>query len=109
MTFPQFLAFSKFVSKTAEVLSQLSTFCSPGLSNLGLISKSLIKFNEHEVTDAYVIPPVISPPGLMIVAQSYNGILTLAVGYYEGSIDRKFLEKLLNKVKRELMEGCKIE
>lgn len=107
LIFHQFLAFSRFVSKSSEILSQISTFCSPGLSNLGLISKSLIKFGEHEVTDAYVIPPVIRAPGLLIIASSYNGILTLATGYYKGSIDRKFLEKLLNKMKSELMEGCK--
>lgn len=105
--FHLFLAFSKLVSKSSEFLSQLSTFCSPGLSNVGLISKSLIKFGEHEVTDAYFIPPVIRAPGLMLVASSYNGIMTLATGYYKGSIDRKFLERLLNKIKRELMEGCK--
>lgn len=107
--FHQFLAFSRFVSKTSEILSQISTFCSPGLSNVGLISKSLIKMGEHEVTDAYIIPPVIRAPGLMIVASGYNGILTLATGYYEGSIDRKLLEKLLNKIKSELLEGCKIK
>jgi NRPS condensation-like uncharacterized protein len=105
--FHQFLAFSRFMSKTSEILSQISFFCSPGLSNLGLISKSLIKFGEHEVTDAYIIPPVIRAPGLLIIASSYNGILTLGTGYYEGSINRKFLEKLLNKMKSELMEGCK--
>lgn len=105
--FHQFLAFSRFVSKTSEILSQISTFCSPGLSNVGLISKSLIKFGEHKVTDAYIIPPVIRPPGLMLVASSYNGILTLATGYYKGSIKRTFLEKLLNKMKSELIEGCK--
>ena len=86
-----------------------SCYCSPGLSNVGLISKSFIKFGEHEVTDAYIIPPVIRAPGLMIVASSYNGILTFAIGYYKASIDRKVLEKLLNKVKSELMEGCKIK
>ncbi|HHY27347.1 MAG TPA: alcohol acetyltransferase [Desulfitobacterium dehalogenans] len=105
--FHHFLAFSRFISKASEILSQISTFCSPGLSNVGLISKSLIKFGEHEVTDAYIIPPVIRAPGLLIVASSYNGILTLATGYYKGSIDRKFLERLLKKMKSELMEGCK--
>jgi NRPS condensation-like uncharacterized protein len=105
--FRQFLAFSRFVSKASEILSQINTFCSPGLSNVGLISKSLIKFGEHEVTDAYIIPPVIRAPGFLIVASSYNGILTLAIGYYKGSINRKYHEKLLNKMKSELIEGCK--
>ena len=108
-SFPQFGAFSRFISKISEILMKKSCYCSPGLSNVGLISKSFIKFGEHEVTDAYIIPPVIRAPGLMIVASSYNGILTFAIGYYKDSIDRKVLEKLLNKVKSELMEGCKIK
>ncbi|HWQ42157.1 MAG TPA: condensation domain-containing protein [Desulfosporosinus sp.] len=107
LNFHQFLAFTRFVSKISETLSQISFFCSPTLSNLGFISKSVIKFGEHEVSDAYIIPPAIRAPGLLIVASSYNGILTLAIGYYKGSINRRFLEKLLNKMKSELMEGCK--
>lgn len=106
-SFQMFLAYSKFLSKVSGVLSQYSFFCSPGLSNVGIISKSLIKFGENVVTDAYIIPPVILAPGLMIVASSYNGILTFAIGYYKGSINSRHLEKLLNKIKSELIEGCR--
>lgn len=105
--FYYFLAFSKFLSQVSKITSQNCLFCSPGLSNVGIISKSLIKFGEHNVTEAFFIPPVVRVPGLLLVASSYNGIMTLASGYYKGSINRKYLEKLLNKVKYELMEGCR--
>lgn len=105
--FLQYLAISKLMSKVSRITSQNCFFCSPGLSNVGVISKSPIMFGEREVKEAYFIPPVVCPPTIMLVASSYNGIMTLAVGYYKGSISRSFYEKLLNKIKDELLEGCK--
>lgn len=106
MNFYQFLAFSKFISKASDVFLKKCYYCSPGLSNVGIISKTLLKFGDYTVDDAYIIPPVIRMPGIMLVASSYNGILTLATGYYKGS-DNGGLEKLLNMIKTELIEGCK--
>lgn len=106
LNFHQALALFKFMSKFSEISSQNCAFCAPGLSNMGIISKSLIKFGEHVVTDAYIIPPVVRAPGFMLVASSYNGILTLASGYYKGAIHRQYVEKLLNKIKDELIKGC---
>ncbi len=107
MSFHQFLAFSKFISKASDAILKKCYYCSPGLSNLGLISKTLIKFGDHEVTEAYIIPPVIRMPGIMLVASSYNGILTFASGYYKGSVSKGNFEKLLNMIKSELIEGCR--
>lgn len=107
LNFYQFLAFSKFMAKASDVLLKKCYYCSPGLSNVGIISKELMKFGENTVTDAYIIPPVIRMPGIMLVASSYNGILTFAIGYYKGSVNKRNLEKLLNNIKNELMEGCK--
>jgi NRPS condensation-like uncharacterized protein len=106
MNFHHFLAFSKFLSQVSEITSQNCFFCSPGLSNVGIISKSLIKFGEKVVTEAYFIPPVVRVPGFLLVVSSYNGIMTLATGYYKGSVSRTYLEKLLDKIKNELIEGC---
>lgn len=101
------LAYAKFLSQISEVTSQNCFYCSPGLSNVGLISKSLIKFGEQAVTEAYFIPPVVRVPGFLLVASSYNGIMTLASGYYKGSASRRHIEKLLNRIKSELMENCR--
>lgn len=106
LSFYQFLAFSKFISKVSDTVLKKCFYCSPGLSNVGIISKALLKFGDKLVTDAYIIPPVIRMPGIMLVASSYNGILTFAIGYYKGSVSKGIFEKLLNGIKRELMEGC---
>lgn len=107
VNFHMFLAFSKFLSRASEITSQNCFFCSPGLSNVGIISKSLIKFGETTVTEAYFINPVVRVPGFLLVASSYNGIMTLATGYYKDSINRTYIEKLLDKIKSELIEGCR--
>lgn len=107
LSFRQALTYFRFISKLSEFTSNYCFYCSPGLSNLGLLSRSLLRFGDTVVTDAYIIPPVIRAPGLMLVASSYNGTLTLATGYYKGSVNRRHMEKLLNKIMNELLEGCK--
>ncbi len=76
-------------------------------ANLGFVSKSPIKFGEHTVTDAYILPPVLRAPGTLLIATTYNGLITLAVGYYKPSVHRSAMENLLNTIKDELIEGCK--
>jgi NRPS condensation-like uncharacterized protein len=109
--FRQICSYFKAVSQIIDLTSQSPFFvvdkCSPVLSNMGLISKSLIKFGKNVVTDAYIIPPVVRSPGILLVASTYNGIITLAVGYYKPSVRKTTMEGLLNKIKDELVEGCK--
>lgn len=109
INFHQAAAYAEFMSKVSKITSQNCFYCSPGLSNMGLLSRSLIQFGKNTATEAYIIPPVVRKPGLMLVASSYNGILTLAAGYYQGSVSRKPIEKLLDKMRNELVEGCTTE
>jgi NRPS condensation-like uncharacterized protein len=69
--------------------------------------KVLIKFGSSTVIDAYIVPPVVRPPGVLLMANTYNSVLTLAIGYYQYTVERENIEKLLNKIKDELIEGCK--
>jgi NRPS condensation-like uncharacterized protein len=80
--------------------------CVPTLSNLGCISKSLIKFGSQSVIDCYLLPPAIRAPGLLLMACTYNSVLTLAAGYYKGTVSKDNIDMLLNKVKEELIDGC---
>jgi NRPS condensation-like uncharacterized protein len=111
MSFSQILAYIKGIIQVSDIASQSSVFsgnvCSPGLSNLGFISKPLIKFGESTVTEAYVLPPVVRAPGFLLLACTYNDVLTLTAGYYKDSIRRKNVERLLNKIKDELITGCR--
>ncbi|HEX9059552.1 MAG TPA: condensation domain-containing protein, partial [Clostridia bacterium] len=68
--------------------------CVPTLSNLGFISDSKIKFGKIVATDAYIVPPVVRAPGLLLMVSTYNGILTLAAGYYEGTVLRDDVDRI---------------
>lgn len=94
----------KMVSKWPTVCGDK---CAPVLSNLGYIADDLLKFGDNTVSDAYIIPPVVRAPGLLLMASTYNGIITLAGGYYEASVKEKHIEVLLDRIKSELIEGCR--
>jgi NRPS condensation-like uncharacterized protein len=111
MNFYQFDGFFKAISKITDMASYnpfyVTDKCGVAFSNLGFLSKSTIKFGKYTVTDAYIIPPAVRAPGILLAASTYNGILTLAISYYKPSVRRSVMEKLLNKIRDELIEGCK--
>lgn len=80
--------------------------CAITLSNVGFISKSLLRFGQNTVTDAYILPPTVRAPGILLVASTYNDIISLAVGYYKPSVRKADMDRLLNKIKDELIEEC---
>jgi hypothetical protein len=45
-------------------------------------------------------------PGLLLVANTYNGIMTLAAGFFENTVLSDDVERLLNGIKHEMLEGC---
>lgn len=80
--------------------------CSPVLSNLGFINKSLLKFGEAVAIDAYIVPPALCAPAILLCTGTYNGIITFAVSYYEAQVRREDMNRLLNLIKDELVKGC---
>ncbi len=86
--------------------TRIDNVCFPGLSNLGYISPSLINFGKLIVTDANLLPPVVRSPGLLLFASSYNGTLTMSIGYCIDSMRQRDMKSFLNIIKNELMRGC---
>jgi NRPS condensation-like uncharacterized protein len=82
--------------------------CSPVLSNLGFLNKTPFIFGSVAVTDAYIVPPVVNAPGLLLCIGTYNDTLTMSMSYYESQVDRIHIERLLSLIRKELIEGCKI-
>jgi len=80
--------------------------CYPGLSNLGLISDSIIRFGKTAVTDAYIIGPAVRMPGFLLLAGTYNNRMSLGAAYYLNSVSSEDVEKLLDKIRKELIENC---
>lgn len=107
-----FRDYFEHMSQTLETSTKSPSYtgneCFPGFCNLGNISKSLIGFGQNVVTDAYVIPPVIYAPGLLLLVSFYDDILTMSLGYCKASIDQRDMKAFLNSFKDELIKGCKV-
>jgi Uncharacterized protein containing a NRPS condensation (elongation) domain len=112
ISFKDTLSYYQATPKIGKNKSQCSVFygnrCIPALSNLGILSKQLIKFGDANVTDYFIIPPVVSAPGILLVANTYNSIMSFAVGFFENTVLHEDMERFLNNIRDELLEGCKM-
>ncbi len=111
ISFADVLAYYRTVMDTKRIQEFCPLYCGdkcvPTLSNIGYVSDSLIKFGDRTVIDAYILPPVIRAPGLLLIAGTYNSVLTLAAGYYKSTVSSDNVDKLIDIIKQELIEGCK--
>jgi NRPS condensation-like uncharacterized protein len=73
----------------------------PLFSNLGELGTPEY-FGKAEVTDAYMVGPVMFPPGFMLATSSFHGKLTLAVGFCEAGTRRSDVEHFLDLFEQEL-------
>jgi NRPS condensation-like uncharacterized protein len=109
--FKDTLAYYQATSRLGRKMPRNPAFfgnrCVPALSNLGIISEELIEFDNSTVTDYYIIPPVVSAPGILLVANTYNNVLTLATGFFEATVPYEDVQKLLDNIKNELLEGSR--
>ena len=96
---------TQFIKNSSQCIPYSGDKCIPTLSNLGFISRDLFNFGECVVTDAYIVPPVVRAPGILLMVGTYNGILTLVAGFYEGTVDREAVRRFLEKIRDELTEG----
>lgn len=94
-----------FYRKGGESLTYTDEFA-PVLTNAGFISNPLIKFGKATVNDAYFIPPAITAPGILLCVSSYNEIMSFTVSYYGTQARPEDIDRFLNQIKKEVMEGC---
>ncbi len=111
ISFNEILSYYQAVMETKKTQLFCPLYCGdrcvPTLSNLGYMSISPIKFGDITVTDTYMLPPVVRAPGLLLMASSYGSDFTLATGFFKSTVGGESVEKLLDKIKQELVEGCK--
>ncbi len=111
VSFKEALAYYKATSGISKNRAKCPVYdgnrCIASLSNIGILSKQLIKMGDVNVSDYYIIPPIVSAPGLLLVANTYNGIMTLAAGFFENTVLFSDVERLLSNIKHEMLEGCR--
>ena len=74
----------------------------PLLTNMGIIPDDNKKYGSLTAVDGYLISPMMYSPGLMVGVSSFEDTLTLSVGFYEDSVKRDTMEKLLKGIGMEL-------
>jgi NRPS condensation-like uncharacterized protein len=81
--------------------------CSPVISNLGFINKSLLRFGQNYVTDAYIVPPAVCAPGILLCIGTYNNEITMAISYFKEQVRSEDMNRLLDTMKNEIILGCR--
>ncbi|MDU9048413.1 MAG: condensation domain-containing protein [Candidatus Electrothrix sp. Rat3] len=74
----------------------------PWFTNMGLIKGEDIAFDEIEVTDAVIIPPVIYAPLLAIGATGFGETITLSTGFSKNLHDEKKVKDLFLAIDKEI-------
>lgn len=77
--------------------------CNPYLSNMGRLSPERLDFTGACVRDAYLVSPLMSPPGFLLGASSYSGRLTLTIGYAGATENSAVVERLLDLLESDLL------
>jgi len=72
----------------------------PLLSNVGVINP--LQFGQIVATDAYIITPIVVPPGFMLGISTYHNTLTLEVSFCEPSHRTEDVEAFMDLMEKEL-------
>ena len=67
-------------------------------TNIGLISKDKIYFDNLEVYDAYMVGQALSAPDFMLGVCTYQDWMTLSCAFFEPTIEAGWVERLLDSV-----------
>ncbi len=80
----------------------------PILSNMGTFPDDCQKYGNLSAIDGYLVSPLMFSPGLMVGVSSFGNILTLSVGFCEGSVAKKVIVGLLSGIRTELAKATNL-
>ncbi len=100
--------FSKFRERVRE-RQQASTVTRsepPFIGNIGVIPPEACAFSpDLFVNNAFLAGIIINPPGLTFGITTFNGMLTLSIGYRSPAVSEASVEGLLDRIVSYLPEG----
>jgi Uncharacterized protein containing a NRPS condensation (elongation) domain len=74
----------------------------PILTNFGIIAEYPIRFGALVVEEAYMTPPIMYAPYFLMGASSYNGVLTLSIGFHTPATSEEEINRFLDDMVGEL-------
>lgn len=72
------------------------------LSNMGVLDEEALDPGDAAVTDAFMVSPVMFPPGMLLGASSWGGRLTLTLGYSAAEANAAAVEGFMDALMGEL-------
>jgi len=72
------------------------------LSNLGVLSKEELDFGDVGLSDAYLVSPIMYPPGALLGVSSFKDTMAFTLGYSGAEANRPVAERFLDLMEREL-------
>lgn len=77
----------------------------PWFSNVGLMSDRRFQLGSAAAVDCYMVGPATYAPGFMLLASTYENTLTLSANFFQSSIQKQTIEKLVSTMLADL-EKC---
>ncbi len=74
----------------------------PLLTNFGNLAEGKIQFGDIEAYDGFMAAPIMYAPFFCTGVSTYNGVLTLAVGFHAPAVSEEAVDRLLDTMIREL-------
>jgi NRPS condensation-like uncharacterized protein len=79
-----------------------SKSCIPTFSNVGIITKETMNFGLLEVAECYIVGPAAFSPDFGMVASSYENTVTLAVNFFQSTMQKEMIEQFIDAMSKEL-------
>lgn len=73
----------------------------PVFTNVGLVETNYFDFGDIKAVDGYLMTPIMNAPGFIFGLMTFNERMTMCMGYYEESYDKKVVERFFELIKEE--------
>ena len=74
----------------------------PVFTNVGLVKTDNFDYGEIKPIDGYLMTPIVHAPGFIMGAMTFNETMSLCLGFYEDSYDKKLIEEFIDSIDKEL-------
>ncbi|GMA97762.1 hypothetical protein [Pelosinus sp. IPA-1] len=82
--------------------TSMNQLCIPTFSNVGIIAKETMKFGLLEVAECYIVGPAAFSPDFGMVASTYENTMTLAVNFFQSTMQKETIEQFIDAILNEL-------
>jgi NRPS condensation-like uncharacterized protein len=82
--------------------TSMTKLCIPTFSNAGIITKETMKFGLLEVAECYIVGPAAFSPNFGMVASTYENTMTLAVNFFQSTMQKETIEQFIDAMLNEL-------